>query len=122
MPAKELPILIVNSDRPTSAVLAEELRGLEYKVVTASSLEELDRIIDSGARFLLSVIDLSGFDDEIWERCDRIRAMKTPCIAIAPHRSVSTLRETLAHGADALLVAPVPVKEIIEHIRTTLGG
>lgn len=119
---KEPPILIIDSDRSTSAVLADELRGLDYRTVTAGSLEELDRIIDSGARFLLSVIDLSGFDDEVWERCDRIRAMKTPCIAIAPHRSFSTLRETLAHGADALLVAPVSVKEIIEHIRTTLGG
>ncbi len=121
MTSKELPILIIDKNQPISSTLADELRSLGYRTLTISNLEELDKIIDAGNRFLLSVVNLSGFDDTIWERCDRIRSGKTPCIAITPQRSSTTLRETIIHGVDALLVYPVSIKEIIQHIRTTIG-
>lgn len=121
MTTKELPILIIDGNRSTSTTLAEELRSIGYQTESVNTLDELDHIIDSGKRFLLAVMDISEFHNDIWDRCGRIRAMKTPCIAITPHRSASAVRETISHGVDALLVAPVTIKEIIEHIRTTLG-
>ena len=118
---KELPILIVDTNRSNAQVLAEELLGAGYKTTIAASLNELDEILHNHFTFAMTVIDLSGFDDEIWKRCDNIRQNRIPCIIITPHRSPSIRREVINHRVDALLVQPVTVKEIIEHIRTTLG-
>lgn len=118
---KKPVILIVDTNRSSLETLEQELGQEGYETLKATSLDELDQAMQGKTEFALAMIDLSGFKEGIWERCDRIHEAKTPCIIVAPQRSPIIQRDSMKHGASGLLVKPVATKELIEHIHTALG-
>jgi len=118
---KNPAILIVNANRSELETLTKELEPEGYATIGASSLEEIDSVIKRQKIIKLALIDLAGFDDSIWERCDRMHEAKIPFIVIAPQRSPSIQRDSMKYGANGLLVKPLGIKELIEHIHAALG-
>jgi len=118
---KNPAVLIINANRSEMETLAKELEEEGYVTVGASSLEEIDNAIEGEESIKLALLDLAGFDDSIWERCDRLHEAKIPFIAIAPQRSPGIQRDSMKHGANGLLVKPLGIKELIEHIHAALG-
>ena len=70
---------------------------------------------------ILGLIDLSGFDQNIWKRCEALRKVKVPFIVISPQRSPLIQRDSMKYGASGLLVKPVGIKELMEYVHTLLG-
>ena len=114
-------ILIVNSNQGEMEALASELHQEGYDTVGAVNLSDLDKALRSRKGYVLALLDISGFDDSIWERGNLFQASKTPFIIIGPQRSSATQRQSMKYGAAGILVKPVSSKELIEHIHSTLG-
>ena len=114
-------ILIVDNNRSNLEQLAQQLKEEGYVTVGASSLEEMDIAIEGQESIKLALLDLAGFDDSIWERCDRMHEARIPFIVIMPQRSPSIQRDSMKHGANGLLIKPLGIKELIEHIHAALG-
>jgi DNA-binding response OmpR family regulator len=114
-------ILAVDSNRANLEVLSQELGREGYATLKAASLEELDGAIKGKERVALSLIDLSGFDERIWERCEELREAKIPFILLSPQRSPTVQRDSLKYGASGLLLKPLAIQELLEHIRTMIG-
>ena len=114
-------ILVVDSNRGNLELISQELGRGGYTILSTASLEELDQAIEGKERFALSLIDLSGFDEGIWERCEELREAKIPFTLISPQRSPSIQRESMKYGASGLLIKPLNIKDLLEHIRTLLG-
>ena len=114
-------ILIVDNNRGNLEQLAQQLAEEGYATVGASSLEEMDSAIAGQENIKLAMIDLAGFDESIWERCDRMHEAGIPFIVIAPQRSPGIQRDSMKHGANGLLVKPLGIKELVEHIHAALG-
>lgn len=114
-------ILIVDNDRSNLEQLSQQLSEEGYTTASAFSLEEMDSAISKHENIKLAIIDISGFDDSIWQRCDRLHETRTPFIIIMPQRSPVIQRESMKHGANCLLVKPLGIKELIEHIHAALG-
>jgi DNA-binding response OmpR family regulator len=117
----EPSILVVGNNPSELEKLAQQLEEEGYATVGASSLEELDGAIKGKKGIKLAMLDLAGFDEGIWERCDRLHEARIPFILIAPQRSPGIQRDSMKHGASGLLVRPLGIKELIEHIHATLG-
>ena len=120
MSAKSI-ILIVDSNRSNLGLLSQQLEQAGYETLTAASLEELDQAIQGKEEIALSLVDISGFDQHIWERCEELGKSKTPYIVISPQRSSAVQRDSMEHGASGLLVKPLDFKDLLEHIHTVLG-
>ena len=120
MSAKSI-VLLVDSNRSNLELLSQQLEQAGYETLAAASLEELDQAIRGKEKIALSLIDISGFDRHIWERCEQLSKLKTPCIVISPQRSPAVQRESMKHGASGLLVKPLDFKDLLEHIHTVLG-
>ncbi len=120
MSAKSI-ILVVDSNRSNLEFLSQQLEQAGYETLIAASLEELDQFIQGKEKIALSLIDISGFDQHIWERCKELSKSKTPCIVISPQRSPAVQRDSMEHGASGLLVKPLDFKDLLEYIRTVLG-
>jgi len=118
---KRTVIVVVNSNQADLGLLSELLVKEGYDTLDAASLEELDKIIRMSKEIALVLIDLSGFDQRIWERCDILRKAKIPYIVISPQRSPLIQRDSMKHGASGLLVKPLGIKEMMEYIHTLLG-
>lgn len=114
-------ILIVDTNRSNAETLAQELVQEGYETIVAASPEEMEQLLQGEKKPALAVIDLSGFQEDIWGGCDRMHELKIPYILIAPQRSPSVQRDSIQHGACGLLVQPVATRELIEYIHTALG-
>lgn len=120
-PAKKPIILAVDSNRSNLKLLTQNLGRGGYETRSAASLAELDQAIKEADKISLALIDLSGFDRSIWERCDQMREAKIPFLVIAPQRSPTIQQDSMMHGARGVLVKPVGVKELMGYIRALLG-
>ena len=116
--AKKPVILVANSNRADLELLSQQLVKEGYDTLDAASLEELDERIRVSKNIALGLIDLSGFDQRIWERCEALRRVKIPYIVISPQRSPLIQRDSMKHGASGLLVKPVCIRDLLEHIYT----
>jgi DNA-binding response OmpR family regulator len=114
-------ILVVDSNRSNLEHLSQLLEQEGYEMLTAASLEELDKAIQRKERIALSLIDISGFDKRIWERCEELHKAKTPFIVVSAQRSFTIQRHSMKHGASGLLVKPLDFKDLLEYIHTVLG-
>jgi len=121
VPYKRGVILAVDSNLSNLELLTQALEREGYKMRTATSLAELDQTIQGEEKIALALIDLSGFDRSVWEHCEQLRKAKIPFIVIAPQRSPIVQQESMRQGARGMLIKPVGVKELVEHIRTLLG-
>jgi DNA-binding response OmpR family regulator len=114
-------ILIVNANRSELETFSKELEAEGYETVGVSSLKDLNHAIKVQENTKLALLDLAGFDQSIWKYCDRMNKVKIPFIVIAPQRSPAIQRDSMQHGANGLLVKPLGIKELIEHIHAALG-
>jgi DNA-binding response OmpR family regulator len=113
-------ILIVGSNRAELELLSQQIVKEGCGAPIAAGLEELDSSIGKGG-FTLALIDLTGFNRTIWQRCQALQQAKVPFIIISPQRSPLVQKESLKHGASGLLVKPLGIKELIEYMHTLLG-
>ena len=120
MSAKSL-ILIADTNRSNLEFLSQQLEQAGYETIAASSLEEVDQAIQGKESIALSLIDVSGFDQHIWQRCEELHRARTPFVVISPQRSSTVQRHSMEHGASGLLAKPLDVKDLLEHIHTVLG-
>lgn len=114
-------ILIVDNNRSDLEQLTRQLDEEGYEILGASSLEEVDNAIGGEKTIKLALVYLAGFNDSIWERCDRMHEARIPFIVVMPQRSPSIQRDSLKHKASCLLVQPLGINELIEHIHAALG-
>ena len=121
VPYEKSTIIVINSNQNDLKLVSEYLEQEGYDTLTATNLTELDRVIAGKRKIALALIDLSGFNQLIWERCDKLRQKKVPFIVISPQRSPTVQRDSMSCGASGLLVKPVSHKELMEYIHTLLG-
>jgi DNA-binding response OmpR family regulator len=114
-------ILVVDSDRGNLELLSHQLEHEGYDTLAASSLEELDQTIQNKVGIAISLIDISGFDQRIWECCEALVKSGAPFIVISPRRSLAVQRDSMRCGASVLLTKPFDFKDLMEHVRTVLG-
>jgi len=114
-------ILVVDNNRSNLEQLTRQLAEEGYATAGASSLEEMDSAIDGQENIKLALLDITGFNDSIWERCDRLHEARIPFIIIMPQRSPVMQRDSMKHGANCLLIKPLGTKELIEHLHAVLG-
>ena len=114
-------ILVVDSNCSNLELLSQQLGQAGYQTLAAASLEELNQAIKGEEKIALSLIDISGFDQHIWEQCQELHNAKIPFIVISPRRSSTIQRHSMKHGTSVLLVKPLDFKDLLEYIHTVLG-
>jgi CheY-like chemotaxis protein len=120
-PSERPIILVVDSNRSNLELLSKNIDREGYHTRSAASLAELDRVIQGDKKIALVIIDLSGFDESIWERCERLQKGKVPFMVISPQRSPIVQQQSIRCGAKGMLIGPIGVNELVEHIRSLLG-
>ncbi len=113
-------LLTVGASKRNLELLAEFLGKEGYETVAATTLDEFDRALDSPQGFKLALVDISGFDRNIWERCAQLQKKAIPLLIILPKQSAAIQQESLTHGARGALVKPLVVRELITLLRALI--
>jgi len=118
---EEEVILTAVTDRTQLEQLANQLGKEGYRVVSAASLQELVAALEKEGKISLAVVDVSAFDENIWQQLKELKNSKIPFFVISPQKGHSIQNEILKHGASGLFSRGLRIKELLEYIRILLG-
>lgn len=113
-------ILTVDSNRRNLELLNQFLAKEGYQTISASSLAELDNVLKELPQINLVLLDITGFNRSIWERCEQLQDRQIPFLVISPRQSAAIQQESLAHGARSMLVKPLVIKQFLGLIKSFL--
>jgi DNA-binding response OmpR family regulator len=113
-------LLLVSHLSRNLQLLVDFLTKEGYATLTATSYGEFDQILNQQQAIAGSLIDIAGFDSQIWTRCEQLRAAKIPFLIFSPRQSTAIQQASITHGAKGVMVKPLVVKELIAVIRSIL--
>ena len=113
-------ILAVDRNHRNLELLSQFLGREGYQTRTAATLEEFDQVLAEADGIGLALVDIAGFDRNIWERCEGLRHHKIPFLVLSPKHSVTLQHVSLTHGAHGVLIKPLIVKELLALISSLL--
>lgn len=117
--ARQQVILAVDRNRRNLQLLAYFLEKEGFQTIGANSLEEFDEKLVSEA-IDIALVDVSGFDNNIWQRCEQLRDRQINFVTLSPTQSAALQKESLKHGAEEMLVKPLVVQELVNIISNML--
>jgi DNA-binding response OmpR family regulator len=120
MPQETYTILLVNHLPRNLQLLAEYLGKEGVSTLAASSYDEFDEALRQQTPIDGALVDIAGFDTQIWARCEALRAAKIPFLVISPQQSSAIQQAGIAHGARSVMVKPLVVKELLGVIKSIL--
>lgn len=111
-------LLIVGSNPRNQELLAAFIARLGYASVRADTLEALTQYLDNGDPLRFALVDITGFDETIWERCARLHARDIPLLIISPRQSATVRQLGYAHGAQTIMEKPLEMRELADAIHS----
>jgi DNA-binding response OmpR family regulator len=115
-------ILLVNHNQRNLELLSDFLAKGGYVTAPASSLEAFDTLLTGPDEVDIALVDVAGFDQAIWERCEQLRRRKIPFLVISPRQSVAIQQASLTHGAKGVMIKPLVTRELLGIIESMLEG
>lgn len=101
-------------------MLSRFLDKAGYDSESANSIEDFDQVLESSGKIDLALVDLAGFDRNIWDRCDRLRNANIPFLIISAAHLESVEQDSVTHGAQGVLMKPLASKDLLGIIRGLL--
>lgn len=115
-------LLAVDRNHQNLELLAKFLSREGYQILKADSLESFDQALIESKEIDLALVDIAGFDRSIWDRCDRLQAKNIPFFVFSHKQNVAIQQQSLAHGAQSMMVKPLAIRELLGIIRSLLGS
>lgn len=113
-------ILLVNHLPRNLELLAEFLRKEGFQTISTATYAEFDQVLSQQPSIQGALVDIAGFDSQIWQRCEQLRAAKIPFLVVSPQQSAAIQQAGLSHGARSVMVKPLVVKDLIGVIKSIL--
>jgi DNA-binding response OmpR family regulator len=113
-------LLLVNRLPRNLQLLADFLAKEGYPTVSTATYREIDQALANQQLLAGALVDITGFDAEIWARCEKLRTAKIPFLVVSPRQSAAIQQASLSHGAKGVMVKPLVVKELIGVIQSIL--
>jgi DNA-binding response OmpR family regulator len=114
-------VLLVGTHARNLELLGEFIDKLGYQSLCALGLEQLDLILNRENTIDLALIDVTGFDSSIWQRCQHFQTKGIRLLIISPQQSMSLQHKGIVHGASSVLVKPLVMLELTTLIHSLLA-
>ena len=115
-------LLAVDRNQRNLELLAEFLGREGYQILKAGSIEAFEQALTKSKEIDLAMVDISGFDRSIWERCEQLRDENIPFFVLSLKQSSAIQQQSLGCGAKSVLVKPLVIKELLGIIHSLLGS
>ncbi|MFP4589819.1 MAG: response regulator [Candidatus Acetothermia bacterium] len=114
-------ILVVANHAKNLQLLADFLEGQGYRSETAGTVAGVDEVLEKGPGLDMALLDVTGFRDSIWDRCERIRKSGVPFFIISPRKSKGAKEKSLSEGARDVLTKPLEKSRLLKLVKIILG-
>jgi DNA-binding response OmpR family regulator len=98
--------------------MTDHLQSVSHEVRTASTLDEFDDLLSETDGVSVVVLDIDGFTESVWERCERLESMEVPTLVLARRLPTAARRRARTSGAHSTLEKPIRKAELRGTVRT----
>jgi len=116
---KEVIITAV-SDTARLELMKTQLAEQGYEVLTAADVPHLVKAIGHEKNISLAVVDVSSFDESVWEQMTDLSKSGVPFFVISQENS-SQHKEVVKQGASGLFSKGFRVKELLDFVHNRQG-
>lgn len=83
---------------------------------TASDYTALDDALAKKGLFEIVLMDITGFDAQIWERCKKIQEQNIPLLILSVKPNFALQQQGMLYGATGVIGKPVLLKDFVKLI------
>lgn len=114
-------VLIVDRNPVNIKLFVNLLKKHAMMCYGASDYETFDAILDSENEFVLVLIDLAGFDENIWERCRTIHKKSIPLLIMSGRSDAGFQANMVQSGASGFLQKPINISSLLKLINSLVN-
>ena len=112
--------ILVLEHNPRNRELLQRCLGQEgYRVLPGDSVEACELAL-SAETVALVLVDVAGFDLQVWDCCERLKARHIPFLVLSAHADRRQRECCLSHGACSVLDKPVTMHELLAAVAAML--
>ena len=109
-------VLAVSGNPQNLVLLTRVLETAGYDVFTAACLDAFDKAIGDEVKPNLALVDITGFDQRIWSRCEKLREEDVLFLLVGARHRMALDQAGDRVGAASVLVKPLAVRELVNLI------
>jgi DNA-binding response OmpR family regulator len=121
MEAKEYKILVVEHNQKNAELISNALFKFDFICSSASDYEALDNALAKNDLFNIVLMDITGFDAEIWERCKKIHQLNLPLLILSAKPSAALQQHGMRYGAKGIVTKPVILNDFVKLIYSLIN-
>ena len=110
-------ILALGKRERNLELLADLLKNGGYDVEIATSMGEFDELLKQRDDVALAVLDVDGFTEDIWKRCEQLNDRDIPMLVLAAQIPPAMRQKAVSRGAQTILEKPVDKADLQATIR-----
>ncbi|WP_458186684.1 response regulator [Haladaptatus sp. NG-WS-4] len=110
-------ILALGKKERNLELLAGLLQEGGYDVEIATSMGEFDTLLGRRDDVALAVLDVDGFTEDIWKRCEQLNDRDISILVLAAEIPPPMRQKAVSRGAQTLLEKPVDKADLQATIR-----
>jgi len=110
-------ILALGKRERNLELLADLLKNGGYDVEIATSMDQFDELLQQRDDVSLTVLDVDGFTEDIWKRCEQLNDRDIPMLVLAAQIPPAMRQKAVSRGAQTILEKPVDKADLQATIR-----
>lgn len=114
-------VLAIGKNGRNLEILVAFLEAQGCSSIKAKGLSALDEKLKTESDIALALVDITDFDDGIWQRCRAIHEKGIRLLVISPRPCTETQTRSTMHGARGVLVKPLVMRELSALVRALLA-
>lgn len=106
-------IFSLSRNKRNSDILVKILGEQGYEVAGFSEPIEMVSESKNREKVDLVLMDISGFNQNIWKSCEDLRLLDIPFLVLSPQQHRVIEEQGMKQGAERVLVKPLVIKELL---------
>jgi DNA-binding response OmpR family regulator len=121
MEDKSRNILVVEHNQKNAELIGNALYKFGFICSSASNYVTLDNALEKNDLFDIVLMDITGFDAEIWERCKKIHQLHIPLLILSAKPSAALQQHGMRYGARGIVSKPVILNDFVKLIYSLIN-
>lgn len=113
-------ILYIDRNTKNAELLQKALSKFNFAIYHAANYKTIDTVLQS-INFDIALMDISGFDSRIWDRCKAIRAQNIPLLILSGQPEGKIQQLGIKNGASGIIAKPLILKDFIQIIQSPIN-
>ena len=122
METKEHNVLMVQRNSKNAELLNNALKKYGLNCFISADYDSLDSYFGKKDFFDIVLMDITGFDVDIWERCKKIQQQNIPLLVLSSRQNTKLQQQVMRFGVSGIMTKPVILRDFVKLIFSLINN